>query len=322
MSAANQSVETAKKKLHTRSRRSRSPIDRQTSPHKKQVRESTKSQKNISPPRKRKGSTNLTREEEDEDEERENYRVVASNAGDKRKVLNKNEVVKKVEEKRVRDAVLGALKPNRDPGLGKDSDSDEEILRAKALEAQKRRTNSPNFIVTLDGIDPDQMDIQVDLASPIDEEADNGNVETDREETSKLEVQNKDELKDSPSKSFPKTVNIDSDEDISLDKRNSKVEEKCKFWPNCTKPNCIYSHPTQPCRNFPQCKFADKCLYAHPPCKFDASCTRSDCPYTHSKKASSTFGVSKPYTKSNICKFYPKCTKMDCPFTHPKVILK
>ncbi|CAD5118715.1 DgyrCDS7396 [Dimorphilus gyrociliatus] len=316
MNAANQSVETAKKKLHTKSRRSRSPIDHQVSPPKKQEKQNPQSLRSKSPPRKRKGSTYLSREEEEE--ERENYRVVASNTGDKRKVLNKSQDVKKVEENRVRDAVLGALKTNRADDEVKDSDSDEETLRAKALEAQKRRTNSPNFIVTLDGIDPDQMDSQVDFSSPIDEEADNENSSIDVTANS----QSINDKHTSPTKPVTIALNPDSDEDISLDKRNSKGEEKCKFWPNCSKPNCGYSHPSQPCRNFPQCKFADKCLYAHPPCKFDASCTRSDCPYTHTKKVAVPFAAAKNYPKAkatNVCKFYPKCTKMDCPFTHPKL---
>ena len=42
---------------------------------------------------------------------------------------------------------------------------------------------------------------------------------------------------------------------------------------------CLY-------RNFPNCRFAERCLYVHPDCKFDAVCTRPSCPFTHSAKKS------------------------------------
>lgn len=34
-------------------------------------------------------------------------------------------------------------------------------------------------------------------------------------------------------------------------------------------------------RAFPNCKFAEKCLFVHPNCKYDAKCTKPDCPFTH-----------------------------------------
>lgn len=37
-------------------------------------------------------------------------------------------------------------------------------------------------------------------------------------------------------------------------------------------------------RVFPNCKFADKCLFIHPNCKYDAKCTKPDCPYTHASR--------------------------------------
>eukprot|EP00826_Nyctotherus_ovalis_P049126 TRINITY_DN5881_c0_g1_i28.p2 TRINITY_DN5881_c0_g1~~TRINITY_DN5881_c0_g1_i28.p2 ORF type:complete len:112 (-),score=18.94 TRINITY_DN5881_c0_g1_i28:165-500(-) len=37
------------------------------------------------------------------------------------------------------------------------------------------------------------------------------------------------------------------------------------------------------CRNFPNCKFGDKCFYIHPQiaCKFGMHCTKMNCCYTH-----------------------------------------
>ena len=61
-----------------------------------------------------------------------------------------------------------------------------------------------------------------------------------------------------------------------------KAEQECKFFPNCTNPNCAFKHPTMPL------------------CQFGASCNNKDCKFTHLK------------TK---CKFNP-CTNSRCPFTH------
>lgn len=61
-----------------------------------------------------------------------------------------------------------------------------------------------------------------------------------------------------------------------------KAEQECKFFPNCTNPNCPFKHPTMPL------------------CQFGASCNNKDCKFTHLK------------TK---CKFNP-CTNARCPFAH------
>lgn len=62
----------------------------------------------------------------------------------------------------------------------------------------------------------------------------------------------------------------------------TKPKERCKYHPSCTKQFCEYYHPTAPCKTFPNCKFADKCMYSHPKCKFDMSCMSIDCNYAHS----------------------------------------
>jgi len=61
----------------------------------------------------------------------------------------------------------------------------------------------------------------------------------------------------------------------------NKPKERCKYHPNCTKQFCEYYHPTAPCKSFPNCKFADKCMYSHPKCKFDMACMSIDCNYAH-----------------------------------------
>jgi nuclear polyadenylated RNA-binding protein NAB2 len=61
-----------------------------------------------------------------------------------------------------------------------------------------------------------------------------------------------------------------------------QAESECKFWPNCTKPNCPFKHPTQPM------------------CQFGASCRNAECKFTH---------------LTTMCRFNP-CTNTRCPYKH------
>ncbi|EDV34001.1 uncharacterized protein Dana_GF20725 [Drosophila ananassae] len=120
----------------------------------------------------------------------------------------------------------------------------------------------------------------------------------------------------------------------------SKPKERCKYHPSCTKQFCEYYHPTAPCKSFPNCKFADKCMYSHPKCKFDMSCMSIDCNYAHSGQRDLSHvqltapplsshvipvqnykSISAPVTSTTattMCKYYPNCSKIGCTFYHPK----
>ncbi|CAD5224831.1 unnamed protein product [Bursaphelenchus okinawaensis] len=98
------------------------------------------------------------------------------------------------------------------------------------------------------------------------------------------------------------------------------VNERCRFWPNCTKgPTCPYIHPTQTCSKFPGCFYGNKCVYIHPLCKYGISCTRPNCPYTHIEASVTTpTKVPPPPPKSTImCKFKGRCENPGCEFKHP-----
>ncbi|XP_013099118.2 zinc finger CCCH domain-containing protein 14 [Stomoxys calcitrans] len=123
--------------------------------------------------------------------------------------------------------------------------------------------------------------------------------------------------------------------------RNNKPKERCKYHPNCTKSFCEFYHPTTTCKSFPNCKYADKCIYSHPRCKYDLACVNLDCNFSHSgPRSTSLLEPAAPPLSSSVvpvqnyksissatvtgpvsattCKFFPNCTKSACPFYHPK----
>ncbi|XP_055905994.1 zinc finger CCCH domain-containing protein 14 [Eupeodes corollae] len=115
----------------------------------------------------------------------------------------------------------------------------------------------------------------------------------------------------------------------------SKPKERCKYFPTCTKETCEFYHPATPCKSFPNCKFAEKCLYVHPKCKFDLTCTKVGCNFQHSAPMSGQLSapplsshvvpvqnyksISSSTVSTSMCKFYPNCSKPGCPFFHPKM---
>lgn len=120
----------------------------------------------------------------------------------------------------------------------------------------------------------------------------------------------------------------------------TKPKERCKYHPNCSKQFCEYYHPSAPCKSFPNCKFADKCMYSHPKCKFDLACMSIDCNFAHSGSRDLSHvqlaapplsshvipvqnykSISAPAiatTATTMCKYYPNCSKVGCTFYHPK----
>ncbi|KAF9151792.1 hypothetical protein BGX21_003457 [Mortierella sp. AD011] len=47
-------------------------------------------------------------------------------------------------------------------------------------------------------------------------------------------------------------------------KSATKLKSRCHYWPNCTNKACKYTHPSQPCRDGDNCRFADRCIFIHP----------------------------------------------------------
>uniref|UniRef100_A0A1A9WF47 Zinc finger CCCH domain-containing protein 14 n=1 Tax=Glossina brevipalpis TaxID=37001 RepID=A0A1A9WF47_9MUSC len=157
-----------------------------------------------------------------------------------------------------------------------------------------------------------------------------------REEKRKISIRNSEAKKYDNIPSSLNSVSVDSGAYRSL-----KPKERCKYHPNCTKTFCEYYHPSAPCKSFPNCKYADKCMYSHPRCKYDLACVNLDCNFSHSgPRRASLLESSAPPLSSHVvpvqnyksisattaigpvssttCKYFPNCTKSTCPFYHPK----
>ncbi|KDR21692.1 Zinc finger CCCH domain-containing protein 14 [Zootermopsis nevadensis] len=152
------------------------------------------------------------------------------------------------------------------------------------------RAESPQFVVTLDGLDPSifrlhsqkkERSSSVVMNSPnVDSESSATEYEEKEVHRSRgIQTEKEREKRVSSPILFEKSGSPDA---TVADVLKQKVKDRCKYWPACRSGDrCDYVHPTVPCKSFPSCKFGDKCLYIHPNCKFDASCTRRDCPFTH-----------------------------------------
>ena len=123
---------------------------------------------------------------------------------------------------------------------------------------------------------------------------------------------------------------------------------RCDFFPTCTRPDCQYVHPSEPCEKNMQCTDL-KCIYLHDndatrlkprqkpqqPCKFGSKCTNQACTYSHPKglvtvckfgvqckNPSCTYSHPSPaaVSASTFCKYYPNCLNAACPYNHPPPI--
>nr|XP_022919135.1 zinc finger CCCH domain-containing protein 14 [Onthophagus taurus] len=184
-----------------------------------------------------------------------------------------------------------------------------------------KKIQSPNFIVTLDGIDKTKYE-----STKSKFEFDGNDVEVDKNkvESEKNDVQKKRRtpspiIFDKVTSPVKKSINVP---DVLPKIHTSplvKNKERCKYWPGCRQgEKCEFVHPSTACKAFPQCKFGDKCLYVHPNCKFESSCTRRDCPYNHSALNKSTVSRTPVQIQVQTCKFYPNCTNVHCTFFHPR----
>jgi len=128
-----------------------------------------------------------------------------------------------------------------------------------------------------------------------------------------------------------KQIKIASKEDPQIPKptpteTGTKQKVRCVYFPACTKQNCPFFHPTEPCKNPLVCTFGPTmCRYIHPVCKFGPRCTRPDCVYTHPRESliDCRNGYSCTQKESCIyrhpaeaCNFNPKCRNQVCTYSH------
>ena len=77
---------------------------------------------------------------------------------------------------------------------------------------------------------------------------------------------------------------------------------------------------------FPNCKFAEKCLFVHTNCKYDTKCTKANCPFTHMSRRAPVLTlkpVSSPAPSTGqLCHYFPACKKTECPWEPQDYSLK
>ncbi|KAJ3255084.1 hypothetical protein HK103_006627 [Boothiomyces macroporosus] len=100
---------------------------------------------------------------------------------------------------------------------------------------------------------------------------------------------------------------------------------RCTFFPNCTREDCQFFHPTEPCPDGENCTKGPACRFIHqvvtPPkstiaCKFQEHCTNPNCTFSHPSPAALAYTAAATKATQQ-CKFYPNCLNAYCPFYHP-----
>uniref|UniRef100_A0A1B6KG46 Zinc finger CCCH domain-containing protein 14 n=1 Tax=Graphocephala atropunctata TaxID=36148 RepID=A0A1B6KG46_9HEMI len=201
-----------------------------------------------------------------------------------------------------------------------------ELEIGTELEAyeETEEMSDPQFVVTLNGYDPDG------LFSQSGEEGDDEWMKDTVDEEPLLtstpdQMPSPQHKRNSSPVVFKNAASVNHSNLIEVELLKPKNTERCKYWPACRLADkCTFYHPTKPCKVFPACKFGDGCLYIHPQCKFNALCTRKDCVFAHTPAHTPMQPAAVPKAKAMYaaaaplpCKYYPNCTNLNCQFAHP-----
>ncbi|XP_077598386.1 zinc finger CCCH domain-containing protein 14 isoform X2 [Stigmatopora nigra] len=214
-------------------------------------------------------------------------------------------------------------RPPADESRSRDRRPKDELAIPRTVQSSKEKdvSNSPKFIVTLEGVPSPmgnltELDVELEDVRP-------PTVGTLAAKSKVGVLQRLQEQIHSMETSFDEAMDEEMMDTDSVPSKRMKVMERCKFWPACKSGDeCPYHHPTRTCKTFPLCKFGDKCLFIHPNCKYDARCSKPDCPYTHVSRRGAVAPPSRPVAPTaptaNMCRFFPHCKNTDCAFYHPK----
>ncbi|KAJ3271857.1 hypothetical protein HDV01_006142 [Terramyces sp. JEL0728] len=112
---------------------------------------------------------------------------------------------------------------------------------------------------------------------------------------------------------------------IKKKERKEQSVPRCTFFPNCTREDCQFFHPTEPCPDGEHCSKGPACRYIHESvaavkstvaCKFQEHCTNPNCTFSHPSPAALAYTAAASKAAQQ-CKFYPNCLNAYCPFYHP-----
>ena len=103
---------------------------------------------------------------------------------------------------------------------------------------------------------------------------------------------------------------------------------KCSFYPNCSRQDCPFHHPFEPCPDGIHCTKGKACLYVHETatspaaiaCKYAEYCTNPHCTYSHPSPASIALAKATKMA-AVLCKYYPGCLNTQCPFLHDPTVV-
>ncbi|GMT27313.1 hypothetical protein PFISCL1PPCAC_18610, partial [Pristionchus fissidentatus] len=92
-----------------------------------------------------------------------------------------------------------------------------------------------------------------------------------KEVTKKMERKEKRDIR--------KESNLESEDEVA-----KKGRKRCRRYPQCTVPKCLYMHPRALCRSFPNhpCR-GIWCSFRHPICVNDGKCEDDKCSFEHEK---------------------------------------
>lgn len=95
---------------------------------------------------------------------------------------------------------------------------------------------------------------------------------------------------------------------------------KCTFYPNCTRSDCQFFHPTELCGDGANCSKGAACLYIHEKsqtekCKFGEHCNNPECTFSHPSPAAAALKASATIQ----CRYAADCRNSGCSFSHPPI---
>lgn len=257
--------------------------------------------------------------------------IVSSNS---KKCVNLDELTTDKTDKLKNHKKISDLKKVSARKMSVDTEFESITLnKNKGKDESKHKTLTPPLPSSVENLEPSPKKRKRISVSPI--KFDLNEIKNDDITNEKMQTEEKTKIiikKSEYLKKYDRIPELLSNIAINRPSVKAKLKERCKYFPSCTNSECEYFHPSGQCKAFPNCKFADNCLYIHPKCKFDLTCNRNGCNFSHT---TATVTAAPPLSSHvvpvqnyktitanpitpTMCKYYPNCSNTQCTFFHPK----